>query len=79
MMLNKLWDSTINPNADVELIESKNGLHRGIRISYTPSDELNTKDKKTIIIEEIESDNISTNYKKARMNMIDEVKKIINK
>lgn len=79
MTLNKLWDSIINPNANVELIESKNGLHRGIKISYTPSDELNTKDKKTIIVEETESNNISTNYKNARMNMINEVKKIINK
>lgn len=75
---NKLWSTTINPNADVELTESKNGLYRGIKISFTPSKELIPNiEETTIIVEKNEFNEVSTNYKEARKEIIKEVKKLI--
>ena len=74
---NKLWDTIINPNADIEIIKSNNGLYRGIKISFMPSEifSLNIKTDK-IIVERVEFNDIGTNYKKARLDMIKEIRKL---
>lgn len=74
---NKLWSTIINPNADVELTESTNGLYRGIKISFTPSKELIPNIETTIIVEKNEFTEVSTNYKEARKDIIKEVRKLI--
>ena len=75
---NKLWSTIINPNADVELTESTNGLYRGIKISFTPSKELIPNiETTTIIVEKNEFTEVSINYKEARKDIIKEVRKLI--
>lgn len=64
---NKLWDTIINPNADISLTLTSTGLLRGIRLSYKHKDKL-------IVINESSFDDIGTNYKRARQSMIKEVR-----
>lgn len=67
---NKLWDTIIEPNMNVNLVQICNGRIRGIKISYITED--------GILIEEEEkgTNNIGTNFKKARQKIIDSVKTI---
>lgn len=65
---NYIWDNVINPNMNANLIQSKFGLNRGIRIEYN-------FDGCGMIVEVNDSDNIGTNYKNARNEMIKLYKK----
>lgn len=74
---NKLWDTIINLNADITIIKNNNGLDRGIKISFTPS-EISTLNIKidTITIKIVEFNEIGTNYKKSKLDMIKEIRKL---
>lgn len=65
---NKLWDTIIEPNMNVNLVPTKNGRIRGIRINFVAMNGC------LIEVEEIGTNNIGTNYKKARQKMIDKVR-----
>lgn len=65
---NKLWDIIIEPNMNVSLVPAESGRVRGIRISYI------TEDGVLIEVEEKGTNNIGTNFKKARQKMIDNVR-----
>lgn len=60
---NYIWDKVINPNMEMNLIPNKNGLCRGIVMSYDFNDS-------RIIVEVKNEDNLGTNYKNARNQMI---------
>lgn len=76
---NKLWDNIINPNADISLIENNNGLHRGIEISFTLSNKLGFDiDETPIIVKRTDFNDLVTNYKKARVDIIKKVRRTLN-
>lgn len=67
---NKLWDTIIEPQMDVNLIPTKDGRVRGIRMSFY------TTDGQLVEVIEKATNNIGTNFKKARQTMIDEVRAV---
>lgn len=70
---NKLWDTIIEPNMNVNLVPAECGRIRGIRLNYI------TPDGVIVEVEEKGTNNIGTNFKKARQNMIDEVRAVMFK
>ena len=69
MTQNKMWDTLINPNMEVELINTNNNLLRGVRFTFEYMGH-------SIIVEDNKTDNLGTNYKSARMRMLEEVSQV---
>lgn len=66
---NKLWDTVIEPKMDVEIIPNALGKKRGIKMYCHLDNGFRAE------VEENNFDSIGTNYKKARQNLINKVRK----
>lgn len=68
---NNIWDNIINKRCDIQLILTEKGLMRGICIKYDHDDI-------TFSVVENKYDDLSTNYKKARIKSINTLKDKFN-
>lgn len=67
---NKIFDTILNPNMNIELIPTKEGLLRGVLFKYSCED-------KSLEVRETSTNNLGTNYKKGRQLLINEYRKQI--
>lgn len=65
---NYIWDNVLNPNMNVHLVKTKNGLYRGMQMEY------NYDGFGLVAISDTEN-NIGSNYKQARVMLINLYKK----
>lgn len=66
---NKLWDAIIEPAMNVDLIHSNAERLRGVKLCYA------LENGAIVEVVEKSTNNIGTNYKKARQKLIDNVRK----
>lgn len=60
---NHIWDNVLNPNMNAHIIQSKNGLYRGMQLNYE-------FDGHALIAIADKENNIGSNYKQARALLI---------